>query len=108
MVILAPSERGQGYIRAVIEKNADWYQRFCADYPSSRSPKRKRIPRTAIRRLTTIRGLRQLAHGYAVNEYAHRLLGYIPGFLAEQQAQFQAEKRAYERQKREAKRFSFP
>lgn len=98
VVDLAPSQRGQGSIRVVMEQNADWYQRFCRDYPAQRKHDRANF-QTAISRKTTIKALRRLALGYDITEYTHRLLGYIPGFLADQKAQLKAERDSYRKQK---------
>lgn len=98
---LAPSKhienatRGKK-IRVVVQVNADWYRRFCADFPSSRKRDNRTFD-TAIRRPKTIVALeRMLLSKTARSVYAHRIMKYIPGFLQSQEDQFQFEKASYE------------
>ena len=99
-ITLAPSAdienalRGKK-IRTVMTMNAEWYRKFCADYPSSRK-RDKRTFDTAIRRHKTVDALkRMLKTKHADTVYGYRILAYIPGFIKAQQAQFEAEKAAY-------------
>ncbi len=68
-----PTTRGS-YIRVVVSTNAFWYQRFCADYMSTR--KRHPRPRTFIKRRETIAALKRMIHGDRTTEYAQRILRY--------------------------------
>lgn len=108
-VILAPSrhaeiaERG-GMIRITMDRNADWYRRMCLDHPSSRK-RNNRAPDTRIKRADTILALEDMIRtGYAVAPYEHMILRYIDGFLKDQAAQRQAERRAVYQQRLEARR----
>lgn len=71
-------------VRAVLARNAEWYQKFCSDFPTSASKKinRKKF-QTRIKRLTTIRGLKALIAGKTTSEYAQRLLPYVEEYAAE-------------------------
>lgn len=91
-VTLAPSqqqeiaERG-GMIRVVMDRNAPWYQRMCADFPSSRK-RDKRAPDTLIKREHTITALESMIRtGMVKGANQERILAYIPGFLKDQKAQ---------------------
>lgn len=84
-VELAPSEdyecalRG-GKIRVVTERNPEWYQQFCDQYPPSRSRPRKgkRGQRdTRIKRHHTLRALEEIAAGRCETEYAQRLWPFV-------------------------------
>ena len=107
-VILAPSKRDEmaqrgGMIRVVLDANAAWYQKMCADYPSSRK-RDNRAPDTAIRRGDTIHALEDmLKTRWVVSEYQRRIMNYIPGALHEMKAQM-AEGRRLARERRQAKR----
>lgn len=110
-VVLVPSknehERGR-MIRVTMDKNADWYQRMCADYPSTRK-RLNRAPDTKIKRIDTIEALEKMIKSeWAVGFYQTTILKYIHGFVKDQQAQRAAAQRAaYERKlekKREARR----
>lgn len=83
-VILVPDRRADSYgnsyrmIRAVQERNADWYRRFCRSY----SANRRRIKRTSrhdtlIKRACTVRALGELAQGECRTVYAGRLKEFI-------------------------------
>lgn len=96
-VTLAPSkheeiaERG-GMIRVVMDRNAPWYQRMCADFPSSRK-RDKRAPDTLIKREHTITALESMIRtGMVKGANQQRILAYIPGFQKDQEAE-----RAYQR-----------
>lgn len=112
-VTLAPSKRepdSGGMIRVVMDKNAEWYQRMCADYPSSRK-RSKRAPDTAIKREHTLTALEKvLKTGWAVGFYQQTVLNYIPGFMKDLQAQRTAHQQAAKerrRQKRKEQREGF-
>jgi hypothetical protein len=72
----APSARHAGHcVRVAVGKNAEWYRRFCAQFPSSRRDQ-NRIGRTAIKRRETLAALQHLlaADPARCPTYAHRLL----------------------------------
>jgi len=53
-----------GKVRRAVERNPDWYRRFCASHTSTRKDGfRWRIHKTAVKRAMTIRSLRALAEG---------------------------------------------
>jgi hypothetical protein len=64
-----------GYIRVPMSVNAEWYQRFCRKYMSTR----KRYPktRTIIRRFATERGLQNVIAGKTTGIYVERLIAFI-------------------------------
>lgn len=64
-VVLVPARRQNmdgDCIRVAVEKNADWYRRFCARHPSSRGTRRGKFD-TRIRRANVIAILRRLSSG---------------------------------------------
>jgi hypothetical protein len=70
----APDPRHEQHcVRVVCGKNALWYRRFCAAFPSSRR-RLKRLPDTAIRRRETARALTRLIAGEPAGLYGPRLL----------------------------------
>ena len=76
LVEIAPAPRPAHQlhcIRVVCSKNAPWYRRFCAAFPSSRR-RLKRLPDTAIRRRETARALARLLAGQQAGLYGPRLL----------------------------------
>ncbi len=75
----APRQRFYGHkIRAVAERNPEWYRDFCRLYPKRRRRARRRSkPDTLIRRQLTIEGLRRLATGCCQGLYAGRLRSFI-------------------------------
>ena len=111
-VVLAPSKRNEiaergGMIRVVCDTNTPWYQRMCADYPSTRK-RDKRAPDTAIRRQDVIHALEtMLKNGWVTTLNQNRILAYIPGALRDMEAQSaEVRKAALQRMlaKRKAKR----
>ena len=94
-VVLIPSRdpecamRG-GMIRAVQERNAQWYREFCEQYPSHRRWQNRK-GRTRIKRRDTIRGLNELIAGKCNSIYAQRLKEVIETVIANE---------AYEEQQR--------
>lgn len=91
-VTLAPGDPARDpnrKVRVVEEENPQWYQEFCAEYPSYRSwPRRRSKPDTAIKRSHTLRALGEMAQGGVSTEYAQRLLPYVE---AETQKIYQGE-----------------
>jgi hypothetical protein len=91
-VTLAPSKQNEiaergGMIRVVMDANTPWYQRMCADYPSTRK-RDKRAPDTAIRRQDVLHALEtMLKTGWVTTLNQNRILAYIPGALRDMQAQ---------------------
>ena len=84
-VVLIPSllpdvaERG-GMIRAAVNRNPQWYQQLCSQYPPQRTkPRRgKRGERdTAIKRRHVLRALEEIASGNCATEYARRLMPFV-------------------------------
>ncbi len=67
--------REGGYIRVVVEVNAEWYRQFCRQWeaPRRRYPK----PRTIIKRCHTRRGLEKIANGGGKGVYVERLTNFI-------------------------------
>jgi len=62
------------YVRVVVCKNAPWYRRFCAQFPSSRRDQNRK-GRTAIRRRETRRALERLIAGLPAGPvYGPRLI----------------------------------
>ena len=108
-VVLAPSKREEiaergGMIRVLLDRNADWYRRMCADHPSTRK-RDKRAPDTRIKRKDTILALEDMLRtGRAVAPYEHMILKYIPGFLKDQQAQMEQEREAAYQRRLEKRR----
>ena len=110
-VTLVPSERDSNSnrkVRVVMDQNAEWYQRFCSDYPSTRKRHNQAFD-TKIKRIDTIEALEKMIKSeWAIGFYQTAILNYIHGFVKDQQAQRAAAKRAaYERKlekKREARR----
>jgi len=96
-VTLAPSKRDPdsgSKIRVVMDKNADWYQRMCADYPSTRK-RMNRAADTAIKREHTVTALEKVIKtGWAIGFYQQTVLNYISGFVKDQEAQKTAHKKA--------------
>jgi len=83
-------------IRMVVQVNAEWYRRVCADFPNARERKNRAFD-TAITRRETLSSLnRMLRTKIASFVYDHRILKYIPGFLRAKEDQFQFEKASYE------------
>lgn len=87
-VVLIPSGdpdiamRG-GMIRAVQSANAEWYQDFCASYPSSRRRRRLNDNDTCIRRKTTVKALERIMEGKDGGIYGERLQPYLDAKLKE-------------------------
>lgn len=82
-----------GYIRQVINSNAEWYRNFCAAYtntlkarPSGKNGRiknHKKKTRTIIRRVDTIRNLKVLIkHGYRAGIYRDRMMPLLEDYLA--------------------------
>lgn len=98
---LAPSKdienakRGKK-IRVVVRLNAEWYRRFCADFPNARKRDNRAFDTAITRRETLLSLNRMLRTKTASFVYDHRILKYIPGFLQSQEDQFQFEKASYE------------
>lgn len=72
----APSPRHADHcVRVAVGKNAEWYRRFCAAFPSSRRDQ-NRLGRTAIKRRETLAALNHLlaADPARCPVYAHRLI----------------------------------
>jgi hypothetical protein len=69
-----PRHEGHG-VRCAVSRNADWYRRFCARFPSSRRDQNRK-GRTAIKRRETIRALGHLlgADPSRCSTYSQRLL----------------------------------
>lgn len=64
-VVLVPALRQNAEtdcIRVAVEKNADWYRRFCARHQSSRGHRRGKFD-TRIRRANVVAVLRRLSSG---------------------------------------------
>lgn len=84
-VVLVPSRRPNAdsdCIRVAVEKNADWYRRFCARHPSSRGTRRGKFD-TRIRRANVAAVLKRLSAGLpSRSKYAGEL-----GAIAERLAQ---------------------
>ena len=69
--------------RTVVSTNTQWYRDFCAAYvrPSNvRGTKRKRRPRTYIKRTHTEAALKRMMAGRLDSIYAERLMDYVERF----------------------------
>jgi hypothetical protein len=79
-VVLVPQKRRTnegGCIRVCANKNATWYQRFCAQFISSREVRRGKLD-TRIKRRNTERVLRAIAEGQTpASVYFDRLLPFL-------------------------------
>ncbi len=67
------------YVRGAVEKNAEWYSKFCSLY-SHRHSRRYPKVRTFIKRQWTIRALERLKRGENAGLYAARLLAFIESY----------------------------
>lgn len=79
-VVLVPQKQRTnegGMIRVAASRNAAWYRRFCAAYPSGRI-RRNNAPDTRIRRRETLRALESIVSGNErKSAYFFRLLPFI-------------------------------
>ena len=84
-VVLVPARRRNSEtdcIRVAVEKNPDWYRRFCARHPSSRGTRRGKFD-TRIRRANVAAVLKRISAGLpSKSKYATEL-----GAIAERLAQ---------------------
>jgi hypothetical protein len=64
--------------RVRISENAQWYQEFCAEYPSKRKVRKGKFD-TIIRRNATINGLNRVIAGDRKTVYAKRLIEFMGG-----------------------------
>ena len=76
----APEVMHSGHkVRAVCSQNAHWYRNYCEKHTSctGRGSRRRKRPRTYIKRRNTIRGLRNLIAGIRIGIDAERLESVI-------------------------------
>jgi hypothetical protein len=69
----------ESYHRVVMERNAEWYRRFCLAFIRRRRG-RYRKPRTIIKRCHVRRALLRVADGRTDGIYVGRLLEFIDGY----------------------------
>lgn len=96
-VSFVADERSANGLRRVAETdNADWYQKFCAKYPSNRvDADTWREFKTAIKRYDTVKALKKLIAGttktinvrYGLIPYTERLLPFVVAYAAEKEAE---------------------
>ena len=98
-LIPAPDPRHATHkIRAVSERNPQWYRRLCAAYPTKRAKRRLRRPEysdTLIRRKSVLRALDEISRGRRSGTYVERLLPICKA-AADWLAQDKPEKEVFE------------
>lgn len=81
LVPLDPRKRNYnegGCKRVAVSKNATWYQKLCAQYPSSRGTRRGGFD-TRLKRRNVLRALLRLQRGLYVGKYRQDLLRIARG-----------------------------
>ncbi len=83
LVPLDPRKRNYnegGMKRVAVSRNATWYQKLCAQYPSSRGTRRGGFD-TRLRRANVLRALLRLQRGLYTGKYRQDLLRIAQGML---------------------------
>ena len=79
-----------GYKRALMSENTEWYREFCRQFEFCRKSRRYRKPRTIIKRCWTRTALLHLADGQNGTLYSGRLLDFIRHWMEEHEGEFGA------------------